>query len=220
MGGYIRIDKDQPIDSRLVALADLLAQRWQLVYGGNNDLPPAENCHALRHMLLGVTVTLWSHADTYIRSDDSLPVTLSGLAQILNVPLSILEQFPPSWLTTRAEDGLAVLPGYCKRNGLIAKDIRKRNGGVNAADYKREGARLRKQRQREKARVTNERDASVTVTRDKRDRGVTTGTGTHPIPVPGGSAAPLAAVGAAAAPRKSFAEEFAQRFGLAPKVPA
>lgn len=218
---YIRVDKDQPNDTRLFDLADTLAEHWQVVYGGNQDLPELENRHVLRHAVLGALVTLWVYADTHIRSDDSLPVTLSGLTQIVNLPVTILQEFPSDWLTEREEDGLVVLPGYCKKNNLTARDLRKKS-----ADHKREQDRIRKQRQRAKERHGKKgRDSSRDTPRDTSRSHAHTGTGTGTLPltntstgtVTPGAASHAAGHGAAATPRKSFEQDFVTRFGSAPK---
>jgi hypothetical protein len=220
---YIRVDKEQPNDTRLFDLADALAKHWQVVYGGNNDLTELENRHVLRHAALGALVTLWAYADTHIRSDNSLPVTLSGLAAIVTLPVTMLEEFPACWLTER-EDGLIELPGYCEKNGITGRDIRKQN-----ADHEREQSRLRKQRQRERERHgKNGRDTQRDTPRDMSRGHADTGTGTGPLPLDhtktgtvSHRAAPLAAAGeAAATPRKSFGDDFRDRFGTDPRIKA
>lgn len=224
-GGYIRVDKEQPDDTRLLNLADQIAGRWQvsIVNGhGAEDLSQIENRHALRNALLGALVTLWCYADTHIRSDNSLPVTLSGLAPKVGLPVTVLKGFPACWLIERG-DGLVELPGFCERNAIRGKDLRKVDN-----DEKRE-ARRKSDRERQKKHRANKKKERHGVTRRGRSRRhgtVTppTGTGTGPLDPTGTvptSAAPLAAAhGAAATPRKSFDEGFRERFGVPPTAKA
>jgi hypothetical protein len=184
MSGYIRIDKDQVSDARLLDIADNLAHMWQVTAHGNDDLSHIENRHALRNALLGALVTLWCYADTHIRSDDSLPVTLSGLAPLVGLPQEALELFKNIWLRER-EDGCVVLPEYCKKNRLRGRDLRHADRD-EIQDEEREKARIRQQKHRDKTKVVRN---GVTSRKSRRDsNGVTphtgTGTGTHPIPVP------------------------------------
>ncbi len=174
MGGYIRIDKELPTDGRLLQIADQIAEKWTLLEGGQ-PLHPLVTRHALRHAVTGVIVTLWAYADTHIRRDNSLPVTLSGVTQIVNVPVTLLQLLPEEWLRVRP-DGLVELPGYCEKNGIRAKDLRKED----RAEHQRELARIRKQRQRSKATETVTRDTPRDTPRDSHD--FVTHTGTGPLP--------------------------------------
>lgn len=184
MSGYIRVDKDQANDARLLDIADNLARLWQVVAHGNEDLSEIENRHALRNALLGALVTLWCYADTHIRSDDSLPVTLSGLAPLVGLPETALELLVGIWLEER-EDGNVVLPGYCKKNRLRGRDLRHADRDA-VQDDEREKNRARQQRHRDRRNGKRNGVTSRKTTRDSN--GVTpstgTGTGTHPIPVP------------------------------------
>jgi hypothetical protein len=217
MAGYIRIDKDQVEDQRLFDAADGLAHNW-CISEGTDDLGRNDLRHAICHALLGVTVTLWAYADTHIQSDDSLRVTLDGLATILGAPVTWLEALPQEWLRVR-EDGNVELPGYCAKNHIRARDLRRDARNARTED-KREKDRLRQQKYREslKTRVTH-----VTSRNGHRDNAVVTG---HTGPGPGPldhtrdrtpSAAAAASVGTPASPRgQSFDEEFRTRFGATP----
>lgn len=217
MGGYIRIDKDQPTDTRLLDLADMLADSWKVTIirgtgmGGlistGEDLSENDNRHALRNALLGALVTLWSYADTHIRSDNTLPVTLSGLAPILGLPVTVLEAFPACWII-ESEEGVVTLPGYCEKNGLTAKDIRRTNAG-DKREHNRELARNRQRKHRETVRSHGHAKSVTKKRRDVRDKSVTTGTGTGPLDLT--STGPLAAEsagagGPASSPRNSEPE--------------
>lgn len=193
MGGYIRIDKDQAADRRLFDLADRLAETWHVtaVNGhGGEDLSSNDTRHALRNALLGALVTLWVYADTHIESDNSLRVTLSGLAPIVGLPVEILRALPDNWLRVRS-DGYVELPGYCLKNNVRARDLRHTDLNAQRQDHKRELAAERQRRHRQKVKTNVTRKPS----RSRHDLVTTTGTGTGPLDltgtVPGG--APLAA---------------------------
>lgn len=170
MGGYIRLDKGQVEDPRLFTAAHELSKVW-------DSFPP--RLGVMRHALLGVTVTLWAYADTHIHSDDALRVTLEGLALILDVPVQLLELLPAAWLRVRG-DGFVELPGYCAKNRIRAKDLRKLDTDARTL-HKREVDAARAQRYRDRKRhgkgngVTHK---GVTLpSRVTQD----TGTGTGPI---------------------------------------
>jgi hypothetical protein len=217
MAGYIRIDKDQVADQRLFDVADELAEHWRISHG-TDDLSPNDFRHALRNALLGALVTLWAYADTHIRSDDALRVTLEGLAPIVGLPVEILEVLPEDWLQVN-EEGCVVLPGYCEKNNIRARDLRKQDLSEKRQRELQQGAE-RQRRHREKR--LGKRNGRVTQKSSRDRNGVThpTGTGTGPLDPTGTvpeSAAPRAAGrGAAAAPRQSFDEDFTQRFGRPP----
>jgi len=214
MAGYIRIDKDQVADQRLYDLAERVAPVWTFA----KDLPELERRHALRHALLGVTVTLWAYADSHIRADNSVTVTLDGLSAILNVPVTVLAQFPPQWIKVRA-DGYVELPGYCEKNLVRARDLRHDDRAAKR-EHERE---LAAERQRRKRKKDRESVTGVTSRKSARDSNAVTphtgtGTGTldHTRYRTDGAATRAAGPAAAAAPRKSFADDFVQRFGEPP----
>lgn len=210
MGGYIRMDKDLEDDSRVAVLGDILAVDLALDRG------------LARDAVIGGLYRLWRHGDTHLGRHNRLKGVSHGLARIAEVtglPASLLAQFPEEWLRVHP-DGSVELPDYSAKNALIDRDIRRANGRDRTARWREK-----------KRRETANGDTSHSVTEETSHRhqtvttgtGTGTGTGTEPSVTgsgPGPPAAPLAAVGAAAAPRKSLAEELAARFGLAPKVPA
>lgn len=220
MGGYIRLDKDQAADKRLYDLADRLAQTWAVtaVNGhAGHDLSSNDNRHALRNALLGGLVTLWVYADTHIRSDDSLRVTLTGLAPIVGLPVDMLQALPETWLRVR-EDGYVELPGYCRKNHIRARDLRRQDiDAKRAHELDLNAERQRRHREKKKQRPVTEKG-------ERYSNGVTGHTGTGPGPLdptrdrdPGAS---LAAGLGAAAPRADFETDFRQRFGADPPIKA
>ncbi len=129
---FIRVDKDLVNDPRIITLSEQLSGYIQIseVYGGNDlfeageSFEPLQNRNALRNALLGALVTLWCYADTYIRSDDTLPISISSLSDVLGLPTEILEKLPPQWLTVMP-DGSVKLPGYSNKNGILSKEKRR-----------------------------------------------------------------------------------------------
>lgn len=120
---YIRIDKDLIDDPRLVALADRLSKQFAL------------DRALLRNTLLGVTVTLWRYADTHIRSDNTLEISLDALAGIVGAPPEMLAALPSDWLKVR-DDGQIELPEYCEKNGIAARDRRRELGRLRVQKWR------------------------------------------------------------------------------------
>ena len=203
MGGYIRMDKDLEDDPRVVDLGDALAASTGLDKG------------LARDAVIGGLYRLWRHADTHLGRHDRLKTaspTLARISEVTALPASLIRQFPAEWLTQH-DDGSIELPGYAAKNVLIDKDQRRENGRL----------RTRKWRERKRLETLNG-DAShgVTAEASQRHKSVTTGTGTGPGTGTETSEtgtgtetddAALAALPSAAAPRRSFEEEFTQRFG-------
>ena len=137
---YIRIDKDLINDPRLFALAERLSEQTQSssVLGGG--LSSHANRNALRNALLGALVTLWCYADTHIRSDDTLPISISSLSDVLGLPVEFLQHLPPDWLTIQPE-GTIKLPGYIEKNGIISKNRRRQQTRSRVARWRQENDR-------------------------------------------------------------------------------
>jgi hypothetical protein len=172
---YIKVEKDLPDDPRLLELA---TSCYDAVLAWLTSPDCNARSHASRHALLGVLVDIWKYADTYLQSDESLPVTLQGLAAAIGAPVELLQRLPERWLKVRS-DGTVELPRYIKKNRLVGKDLRR------SASERREADRVRQQRHRAK-RKQQEQLQTVTQ-RDNDGRHASTGTGTgtsNPIPVP------------------------------------
>ncbi len=164
---YIRIDKDLINDPRLFALAERLEQIQA------SALPAAAfgihaNRNALRNALLGALVTLWCYADTHIRNDDTLPISLSSLSDVIGLPVEFLEHLPADWLTIQ-RDGTVKLPGYIEKNGIISKNRRREQTRSRVARWRQENDR----------RCNADGNALHRAT-----TGTGTGTGTDPLPLP------------------------------------
>jgi hypothetical protein len=138
----------------------------------------------LRNVTLGAMVTLWCYADRYIRPDNSLPITLAGVADVIGLPVTWLDAFPEKWIKVR-DDKLVELPNYLQHNHLVTKGERVQTK-----------AAARQEKYRESLRGRDVTEASQE-TSPQRSEVVTgpgypgTGTLTHipnPDPVPGESA--------------------------------
>lgn len=134
MTGYITIDKDLENDPRVLALTDLYVEFLTEKLGAKQDETDLLS-NACRNALLGALVTLWGYADTHLRDDDTLPITLRNLAPIVRLPEKIIRKFPSEWLTIR-DDGSVQLPDYTIKNALNAKEKRREQGRDRARRFR------------------------------------------------------------------------------------
>lgn len=155
---YVRFDKDLADDWRIYALAAELLKHWQ---AGMSETLRDEFRTAACNAVIGGLFKLWSYADTHIRQKNVLHVTLETLADITNLPVTVLRKFPTDWLKDNGSAGVQ-LPGYSEKNCLIDKDIRR----------EKTRQRVEKWRQRK---AKEKRNAGNSVTGG--NGGVTTGTG-------------------------------------------
>lgn len=151
MSGYVAIGKDLREDPRTLRLAD--------VYGAHlfGDASP-ENCDASLDATVGLLHRLWTYADTHIRDDDTIAVTLSQVARVLRIPLEVLRAVPSDWLVEQP-DGTILLPEYRERNGLISREVRR--------EKTRE--RMRKLRERRAAKTPGSATSAASAGADSRD---------------------------------------------------
>jgi hypothetical protein len=210
MGGHVRMDKDLVDDWRVLSLADVLLDEWlsaSLIPGDSKALRDAA-CNAV----LGGIYRLWRYADTHLRRYDRLNLALHGVAQVTLLPEAVLSKFPKEWLVDH-RDGTVELPGYTAKNALIDKD--------NRREKTRERVKRWRQRKKEAGAEKWQKNGNAA----ERYEDVTTGsgpgpgTGTGPSGTgtgPGDHGASPAAGPGAAAPRKSFDEDFESRFGSVP----
>jgi hypothetical protein len=229
---HIRIDKDLPEDKRTLALADeILAELRRLT--GCNALPGngSELGNALfaisRVAALGSVTRLWIHADTHVRENDVLDVGLPALSEVTALPLWLLQKFSDEWLRV-TENGVTQLPAYIDKNALISREKRRTQARLRVRRWRRKHKKsvtpLHGKRGKKRNAVTAKTcNADVTHPRaGARARATGNGIGTVPTGTGNetgtdtGSAA-LAAAQEAAAPRGTFATDFARRFGKPPE---
>lgn len=122
MGGYIQLDKDLEDDERVLELTDLLLDEWE------EQGVAAELREQLRdsagNAVLGGLYKLWRYADTHLKRYDRLNLALHGVARVTGFSVTLLSNFPESWLVVH-DDGTIELPGYSDKNALITKDNRR-----------------------------------------------------------------------------------------------
>lgn len=122
MAGYIKVDKTLSEDPRVVELAEKYAD-WIIEEENPSGFRDAIGDASL-YAVTGLLVTLWCYADTHIRDDDSVTLSVTSLSRFLRFPEKILRQFPPEWLQVKP-DGTVILPNYRSKNSLITRDKRK-----------------------------------------------------------------------------------------------
>jgi hypothetical protein len=122
MSGWIKFDKDMADDPRLLEAASKLGKRYVIAVrsaAGGSDLSESDHLAFACNAVTGALVTLWKYADVHIRDDDTLPVTRATLDAMVKI-VGFFEVMPREWID-ELDDGTVVLPGYCKKNSLIAK---------------------------------------------------------------------------------------------------
>lgn len=177
MGGYIQLRKKRARDPRLSSAGMRLATAgWKVSSPDGRELSRNDNGNALSNALRGVIWALWAYADEYLRSDDTLRVTLDALASTLGCPVEWLRELPDDWLQ-EMPDGFVKLPGYCAANRLHGSDLRSADVDAKRAHERQLNAE-RQQRHRDKKKL--ERGKNVTPVTSRSRNGVTppTGTGT------------------------------------------
>lgn len=135
---YIRIDKDMASDPRLLTLAHEIADAV-VITSGAITLEKSVTRNAVCNALLGSLVTLWCYADTHIRNDNTLPIGIDVLADVIGLPVEWLKKFPPEWLVV-TPGGVVELPGYCDKNGLISKEKRREQTRERVRRYRDKNA--------------------------------------------------------------------------------
>jgi hypothetical protein len=169
MGWYLVVRKDLIDDPKLITWAARILKADPDCLGPGTALDLGRR-RLLRHALLGAIVTLWRYADRDVLRDNSLPVTLDGVTEIMGVTQAWIELMPEKWLTVDP-GGRVILPRYCEENNIKGRDLRQ----SRVSDTKREQAAERQRRKRQR-----ERDTRHAVTHDtsrKTSRG-------HAVTVP------------------------------------
>lgn len=138
MSGWIKFWKDMPSDPRVLAAAIKLSERYILAErspAGGRDLTSNATCNAWRNAVTGALATLWAYADEHIREDDTLPLTSQTVDAIVGLE-GFFDVMPREWID-ELDDGSIVLPGYCKKNSLIAKRKRTIKSNARVAQWRR-----------------------------------------------------------------------------------
>jgi hypothetical protein len=181
VGGYIRVDKDQPEDPRLVEFVERVVDRFLVgvrhggqpgLWESGEDLAPDVTREFVRNAILGGLVRLWVYADTHIRCDNTLPMSVTGAAKIMGLPVEIVKALPDDWMVEH-EDRTVELPDYVEKNGLISREKRREEKRAINAE------RQRRHRAKQKGEPFNTvtRKSRALPTRNGRDSNAPTGTG-------------------------------------------
>jgi hypothetical protein len=138
MSGWIKFWKDMPDDPRLIEAAKQIADRYQLARktsgGGGEDLSSGDALRFASNALRGALVTLWCYADEHIRNDDTLPMSSDTLDAFVGIE-GFFDMVPRDWVT-ELDNGTVQLPGYCEKNGLIAKEKRATDNKARQAAWR------------------------------------------------------------------------------------
>lgn len=162
---WIKFDKDLIDDPRILRAAEDLCDRYTVSverirgpeFSSGHDLEHDEQISMMRNAVTGALVTLWVYADTHIRNGDVLPISVTAIDRMVGLD-GFCELLGEDWIQPSADGQSVVLPGYCEKNGLEAKEKRK----TSNAERQR---RFRQRHQPEGNAVTN-----ATVTRLDQDR--------------------------------------------------
>lgn len=107
MSGWIKWEKDLESDPRVLRMARELKRMC-------NDAP----FHYVT-LVCGALIRIWSYADSHIRSDNTIDMSVMELDQVIGIP-GFCEMMPADWL--REKNGRAVeLPQFQEHNGVEAK---------------------------------------------------------------------------------------------------
>ena len=135
MSGWIKFDKDMANDPRLLQAASILLDDYLIAHrtpGGGDDLSHCDASRFVTHVLRGALVTLWCYADEHIRDDDSLPCDADAVDALVGIE-GFCDLMPVEWLQISEDGNHVILPGYCKKNALIAK----RKSAISGAERTR-----------------------------------------------------------------------------------
>jgi hypothetical protein len=119
MSGWIKFDKEMGDDPRLLQAAAQLGKVYTIARASGSDLSAVDRLAFACNAVTGALVTLWGYADMHIRDDDTLPMTQETLDAMVGIE-GFFAIMPRDWID-ELDDGTIVLPGYCKKNSLIAK---------------------------------------------------------------------------------------------------
>lgn len=119
MAGWIKFDKEMGDDPRLLQAAAQLGKVYTIARASGSDLSAVDRLAFACNAVTGALVTLWQYADVHIRDDDTLPMTRETLDAMVGID-GFFAIMPRDWID-ELDGGIIVLPGYCKKNSLIAK---------------------------------------------------------------------------------------------------
>lgn len=129
---WIKFDKDLIDDPRILRAAEDLCERYIVSiehvrgqgFSSGHDLEQKEHLSMMRNAVTGALVTLWVYADTHIRNGDVLPISVTAIDRMVGLE-GFCELIGHEWVRPENDGQSVVLPGYCEKNGLVAKEKRK-----------------------------------------------------------------------------------------------
>lgn len=130
---WIKFDKELIDDPRILRAAERLADRGFVVavetfkcqYGSaGDDLERRELLAFLRNAVTGALCALWVYADTHIRNGDVLPISVTAIDLMVGID-GFCELLGEDWIKPCDDGESVVLPGYCEKNGIAAKEKRR-----------------------------------------------------------------------------------------------
>jgi len=163
MSGWIKVEKDLSTDPRVLRMASRL-RHADVTLGSRSRL-----------VIVGALVTLWWYADTHICDDDTLPIGVDQINELVGIE-GFCDLMPADWLQVLDSDRVKLVD-YTTHNGTTAKkralaqkrQERCRNGNVsvtpasrshNANSVTRE-EKSREDKERENARAIPQGRAGV-----------------------------------------------------------
>jgi hypothetical protein len=141
VSGYIHVDKDLPDDPRVLALTEVyvaaLVRELASVGAQAVDNQAVRNVlrAVARNASMGALLALWMYADTHVRENNSLGITLDRLADVCRTSVDWLQQMPPEWLRVD-EPGRTTLPDYIEKNCLTAREVRREKGRLRSKRFR------------------------------------------------------------------------------------
>ena len=226
---YTRADKDLPDDPRLmeaaeqlyvlidVSLAERTASELSTEFDCEVDFSSSDARELMCNAMLGGLVRLWTYADTYIRSDNLLPLSPGQLARVMRLPQWCVRLYPADWIEIDEDDCRVVLPGFVEKNGIKPRDIRKEDRQLQRDKWK-----LQKQNQRRSKKAKNGADNGADIKRTRRGQrgGHAPSTGTGPVPLTNTGTVPESAPLAADPERAAAARQKLRGLAEQMRVPA
>lgn len=107
MSGWIKVEKDLATDPRVLRMASRL-RHVDVTLGSRSRL-----------VIVGALVTLWWYADTHIREDDTLPVGVDQINELVGID-GFCDLMPPEWFQVIDADSVKLVD-YTVHNGTTAK---------------------------------------------------------------------------------------------------
>jgi len=107
MSGWIKVEKDLANDPRVLRMASRL-RHADVTLGSRSRL-----------VVVGALVTLWWYADTHIREDDTLPIGVDQINELVGID-GFCDLMPSEWFQVLDSDSVKLID-YTAHNGTTAK---------------------------------------------------------------------------------------------------